>query len=274
MPGDSDEEVDMVVALAEELDGADNDSGVISFSDTAAGADDDDSEDDVDDADADEDEEDSSSSSDDVHVVIGDGDDYQDFTDQPLELADSVGADEGFNAGGVLNSSDEEESAYSEDSDDEQLCIQYRFGFHGMMGKRKTMEDTVVAFMEGPKLVDAADVDAEDASSVSLLDPVGFFAVYDGHGGDAAAVYLAEHLHRNVYDGRDMRTLAHEELEGAVLEGCRKTESDFIELAAAELIDAGSTAVVAMCVGRKVVIANVGECLCVSLFSLAFVLVS
>ena len=80
---------------------------------------------------------------------------------------------------------------------------------HAIQGRRNEMEDAHVAVPES----EAVGVD-------------GFFGVYDGHGGQRAADYVAEHLHANVFASD---AFAAGDLRGAMMEGFAETERAFLE---------------------------------------------
>lgn len=64
--------------------------------------------------------------------------------------------------------------------------IQQEAGHFGRRGRRQTMEDATCAF---PKL------------SSSHRHPLGFYAVFDGHGGAKMAEYASKHLHHHLLEG-------------------------------------------------------------------------
>eukprot|EP01103_Thecamoeba_quadrilineata_P005364 TRINITY_DN1517_c0_g1_i2.p1 TRINITY_DN1517_c0_g1~~TRINITY_DN1517_c0_g1_i2.p1 ORF type:complete len:165 (+),score=29.03 TRINITY_DN1517_c0_g1_i2:256-750(+) len=82
-----------------------------------------------------------------------------------------------------------------------------------------------------------------------------FFAVYDGHGGRRAADYAATNLHKYLcqdpffgYDPKDA-------LRRAILQ----IEEEFVSIASRENLQDGTTAVIAMILGQKLIVANVGD---------------
>ena len=116
-------------------------------------------------------------------------------------------------------------------------------GQHGLQGKRPTMEDETVC----------ADSMTAGGSSV------GFYAVYDGHGGSQASSFVKAHLHTafidNMRKGQDMRMslwsafattdAAFEKMHGADDSASRDLS--------------GTTAAVAVVNGRTVLVGNVGD---------------
>lgn len=65
----------------------------------------------------------------------------------------------------------------------------FDYGLSEEVGTRHSMEDacTVIQHLDIPEL-----------NCISSLAPQSFFAVFDGHGGAAASLYLAQHLHFNI----------------------------------------------------------------------------
>ena len=67
----------------------------------------------------------------------------------------------------------------------------------------------------------------------SLLqgDRIGFYAVYDGHGGMDAVVYTVQHLHLNIAKSSHFPT----DLPKAIAEGFKSTDKNFCTKAAREV---------------------------------------
>ncbi|KAF8378214.1 hypothetical protein HHK36_029553 [Tetracentron sinense] len=84
---------------------------------------------------------------------------------------------------------------------------------------------------------------------------LGFFGVYDGHGGRKAVEFVAENLHRNILNmlencGGDTGK------EDAVKAGYLKTEQDFLK----QGVSSGACCVTALIEGNDIVVSNLGDC--------------
>lgn len=87
----------------------------------------------------------------------------------------------------------------------------------------------------------------------------GYFAVFDGHGGDEVADYCAEHLHANVLNS------AHfPDLELALPDGFLRTDADLLARASAAIhkkeSNAGSAAAAVVVTARHIWVAHAGDC--------------
>jgi hypothetical protein len=73
-------------------------------------------------------------------------------------------------------------------------------GSCSIIGIRSSNEDRFVSFpvMVGSRISDLDTIDIHGYFGGGLADSCGFFAVFDGHGGDAAAKYMMEELHTRV----------------------------------------------------------------------------
>jgi len=85
-------------------------------------------------------------------------------------------------------------------------------------------------------------------------DVVGFFGVFDGHGGCGAARYVKENLFRNLLQHPNFVS----DLELALRDSYVLTDDEFLD-SHPELSEAGCTAVTAVVVGRRLVVGNVGD---------------
>jgi len=83
-----------------------------------------------------------------------------------------------------------------------------------------------------------------------------YFGVYDGHGGQAAAVYLEKYLLDNIC----VHPLFAENLEQAVLESCIQTDKNFLTECDVKRIYCGTTALGAFVIGSKLLVFNIGDC--------------
>jgi serine/threonine protein phosphatase PrpC len=105
------------------------------------------------------------------------------------------------------------------------------------------------------------------ALSNSLVSPVSYFAVYDGHGGGEASAYLEKTLHRNIIESlaigaRDIQAAAHGPvLDGLVTKALRDSflKTDYQFLNTSQHPDHGSTATTLLVLGQRLYCANVGD---------------
>jgi len=82
----------------------------------------------------------------------------------------------------------------------------------------------------------------------------GFFGVYDGHGGARCSSYAAQNLHELVFKHN-----YQEQPQLALQEGFKELDRHWLEMAALNMWDDGSTGVVALVVGRTLYVANAGD---------------
>lgn len=114
------------------------------------------------------------------------------------------------------------------------------FGLAETQGKRDSMEDTHVAL-----------VNLEHSSGRKCA----FFGVYDGHGGRRASEFLAEQLHAICLAREDFLDSPADVLAYAVAQ----TEAQFMDIAAEENLQDGSTLVAALVYDGGLVACNVGD---------------
>ncbi|KAH9308781.1 hypothetical protein KI387_036692, partial [Taxus chinensis] len=121
--------------------------------------------------------------------------------------------------------------SYSEDGS----CI---YGYSSCQGKRATMEDYCDA-------------------KISNIDGhrIGFFGVFDGHGGYRAAEYLKQHLFENLTSHPKFFT----DTKQAITESYQQTDAAFLKAESSIYRDDGSTASTAVLVGNHLYVANVGD---------------
>eukprot|EP00475_Leptophrys_vorax_P000448 TRINITY_DN10246_c0_g1_i2.p2 TRINITY_DN10246_c0_g1~~TRINITY_DN10246_c0_g1_i2.p2 ORF type:complete len:290 (+),score=23.01 TRINITY_DN10246_c0_g1_i2:317-1186(+) len=114
----------------------------------------------------------------------------------------------------------------------------FSFGFSQLRGKRMSMEDY------------------QDARVAKVGDQiVGLFGVFDGHGGSRAAEYVKEHLFRNLIDHPAFIS----DTKAAITETFKATDDAYLETDNGQNRDAGSTASTAVLMGRRLLVANVGD---------------
>ncbi|XP_059448059.1 uncharacterized protein LOC132179366 [Corylus avellana] len=122
---------------------------------------------------------------------------------------------------------------------DDAVCLgEIGVGVSSVKGKKKFMEDThkILPCLQGKS-------------------NKGFFGVYDGHGGNKAAEFVAENLHTNILEMMEncKEPTAKEE---AVKSGYIKTDQEFLK----QGLGSGACCVTALIEGQEVVISNVGDC--------------
>jgi serine/threonine protein phosphatase PrpC len=121
-----------------------------------------------------------------------------------------------------------------------QVSARMSMGYADTIGRRQTMEDMLV--LHG-RFMDRDDRD--------------YLAVFDGHGGDATALYCAQNLHRQLetairkHAGKPVDEIAPECLKAAFLD----TQGEIVEKA----VDAGSTGIVGLVTHDRLFVANAGD---------------
>ncbi|CAL4989318.1 unnamed protein product [Urochloa decumbens] len=112
------------------------------------------------------------------------------------------------------------------------------YGYASTPAKRALMED----FYD-------TQIDSVDGVTVQM------FGVYDGHGGAIAAEYVKEHLFSNLIKHPKFIT----DPKAAISETYNHTDSEFLKADSLQARNAGSTAVTAIIVGDRLLVANVGD---------------
>uniref|UniRef100_M4BCH9 PPM-type phosphatase domain-containing protein n=1 Tax=Hyaloperonospora arabidopsidis (strain Emoy2) TaxID=559515 RepID=M4BCH9_HYAAE len=143
-----------------------------------------------------------------------------------------------------------------------QTCLtvnRFDFGAHADMGARKYMEDSHTIIQ---------DMCVESLSRLGL-HPQSYFAVYDGHGGEEASLFLGEVLHLNIADAfympkAELRPLVDkspEELQSMITkrltDAFEQTDEEFLN--GSERPQAGSTATTVLVAGNYIFVSNVGD---------------
>eukprot|EP00210_Caulerpa_lentillifera_P008223 g7851.t1 len=103
-----------------------------------------------------------------------------------------------------------------------------------------------------PKMEDYHDSQFTQHSNGAV---VGFFGVFDGHGGCSAARFVSDNLLNNLL--QHPRFVS--DLESALKESYTRTDEEFLNSSNVEFCDDGCTAVTAVIVDRKLVVGNVGD---------------
>lgn len=114
------------------------------------------------------------------------------------------------------------------------------FGYSTLRGKRASMEDFLQAkFSRHP-------------NNDSI---VGFFGVFDGHGGPGAAAYVQENLWKTLSANNNFDS----DIKQALVEAFVATDKAYLEDEANSKKDDGCTAVAAVLLDDKLIVANVGD---------------
>ncbi|KAJ1259223.1 hypothetical protein BS78_10G137900 [Paspalum vaginatum] len=111
-------------------------------------------------------------------------------------------------------------------------------GYSSYKGRRSTMEDCYDI-----KLTKI------DGQAVNL------FGVFDGHGGNLAAEYLKDNLFKNLMKHPEFL----KDTKLAISRTFLQTDGDIIETISSPFRDDGSTALVAVLIGNRIYVANVGD---------------
>ncbi|CAL1388196.1 unnamed protein product [Linum trigynum] len=123
-----------------------------------------------------------------------------------------------------------------------------RSGAFSDIGFRSRMED-VYACID--------DFTIDNGLRHDIDGPNAFYGVFDGHGGKHAADFACHHLPRFIIEDEDFPR----DIERVIASAFQQTDSAFAE---ACLLDAGlasgTTALVALVMGRLLVVANAGDC--------------
>mmetsp|Transcript_4679 Transcript_4679/g.5072 ORF Transcript_4679/g.5072 Transcript_4679/m.5072 type:complete len:355 (+) Transcript_4679:52-1116(+) len=127
--------------------------------------------------------------------------------------------------------------------------LSFESGFFEAQGRRDTMEDTHVVF---DWLEDGNNNLPKDKQCKTL----GFFGVYDGHGGVDAAQLVQSLLHKCIIDSDKWKA---GDVDGAIVEGFKKTDETIVSLSNEKGWMNGSTAVCGIVVDKTLYIANIGD---------------
>ncbi|KAI7835622.1 hypothetical protein COHA_010479 [Chlorella ohadii] len=84
---------------------------------------------------------------------------------------------------------------------------------------------------------------------------VGAFGVFDGHGGPMAAKFVRDHLFKNLFGHQHFGS----NLARAMEDAYQETDGQYLELDAEHQRDDGCTAVTAVLLGQRLVVAHVGD---------------
>eukprot|EP01018_Ginkgo_biloba_P003850 Gb_36566 [translate_table: standard] len=123
-----------------------------------------------------------------------------------------------------------------------------RAGCWADIGDRQCMEDTHVC------INDFAD---KFGCAPFGEGPGGFYGVFDGHGGEHAARFVRDNLPRLIIDDVDFPS----EVEKVVRRAFLQTDNAFAEACSYDTgLSSGTTALVAMIIGRYLLVANAGDC--------------
>jgi protein phosphatase 1L len=114
------------------------------------------------------------------------------------------------------------------------------FGYSSLRGKRASMEDFLQAkFSQHP----------------TNGSTVGFFGVFDGHGGSGAAAYVQENLWKTLKSNNKFDS----DIKNALVEAFVETDKAYLADEANFKKDDGCTAVAAVLLEDRLIVANVGD---------------
>jgi serine/threonine protein phosphatase PrpC len=134
---------------------------------------------------------------------------------------------------------------------------EFNTGCYEEIGNRPTLEDRVVAKELHVKALKKRGVER-----------VTFFAVYDGHGGQEASIYLHKHLHSHIEKALDSKEVASAYTKDAggdamitriLAEEYPKVDAEFFAKHKAKAMAAGSTAATLLVLDDRIFAANVGD---------------
>lgn len=128
-----------------------------------------------------------------------------------------------------------------------------------MQGWRVTMEDAHATVLDLEKIAAAAgstenSTGGTNAEAAAPKERVAFFGVYDGHGGDRAALFTGEHLHKIV---ARQPTFGLQDWGQALKDGFLSTDRAVLREGNGD--PSGCAATTALVAGNKIVVANAGD---------------
>lgn len=113
------------------------------------------------------------------------------------------------------------------------------FGVSTIQGRRPNQEDRFAVVEQLPGVNDC-----------------GFYAVYDGHGGDRAAQFASQGMHKRLVS---CEAFAGNDLVAALHHAFHEVETEFLNMAGREGLRDGTTAVVALVQEDRLTLAHVGD---------------
>jgi len=130
------------------------------------------------------------------------------------------------------------------------------FGVFEALGKRKAMEDRheIAPFVHAESTSDQL---TDGKKEHKIHENHAFFAIYDGHGGTAAADYVQAHLHKAIAT----RPNFSQDPENAIREGMKEVEDEFTQMVLKQNMDGltGTTVLIGLILGNTLYVANVGD---------------
>jgi protein phosphatase 2C family protein 2/3 len=134
--------------------------------------------------------------------------------------------------------------------DDQKFNLLLRTGECSLQGKRKTQEDNHTAWSNIPE----NNIRNKTEANTHEENPFAFFGVFDGHGGQHASDFVAEHLHVYLQEER-----LKNEMTKALDIAFRRIEEDFLQKAKKDDLKDGTTAIVAVFNEDKLIVGNIGD---------------
>jgi len=139
-------------------------------------------------------------------------------------------------------------------------------GFSAMRGRRETMEDEHVVLTNLRSNTEfKAFSHFPPASKSSSSSPLAFFGVYDGHRGSRCAKFVAQNLHKNIFNSQAFIQGVQSSSSSLIIEGIKQgyseTDTSFLTEATKKqnkFLD-GSTSVTALFINSSLYISNLGD---------------
>jgi serine/threonine protein phosphatase PrpC len=128
-------------------------------------------------------------------------------------------------------------------------------GVTSLQGKREYMEDRFTSINNVGEIIDSSCCNFKHVPALNS-NPLGYHAIFDGHGGNRAATYCSENLHKQIINHKLLFT----DLHNALKESFLATDDEFLDLAQKNNMYDGSTAIVAIVYNSILVVANLGDC--------------
>lgn len=137
--------------------------------------------------------------------------------------------------------------------------FRWESGSCSLLGQRNSNEDRLVVVDH----LSLLSLDTPLKSEFSLLSTAnsptsyqhGYFAVYDGHAGSDAAVYLQKCLHIAIYN----HPLFFSDVQRAIEETCFEIDREFLKICDEQSKVSGSTALGIFLRGTEMVLFNIGD---------------
>lgn len=131
--------------------------------------------------------------------------------------------------------------------------LSWRSGYCTINGPRSQNDDRIVAL---PEFLDDANLFSIASGSRTPVISQGYFAVYDGHCGYLASVYMQEYFHTKL----SSHSCFWSDLQKAIFETVIQIDREFLDICRDKKIQGGTTALGAFIRGSMLLVYNVGDC--------------